>query len=300
MLRKFIITVISILAMLLKVVDSKAENNFMWELQNGDTKMYLLGSIHLMPEDTYPLDEKIKSCFEKADVLAIEADPTKIDQTKVQQLIQANGLYPPGETLKANIDSVLYKKVEAVFTSFGMPMQQINMYKPWFVSLNLEMLEIQKTKLDTKLGIDMHFINQANEKDLEIIELESGIGQIEMLVDFPEESQVQYLEYTLENYENVHELFDTMITAWKTGDADLMNKATKKKMLDFCKTMPGLEEYYEKLFLQRDNKIVEKLDNMLKSNEKKTYFVVVGAGHLIGEDGLLQLLKSRGYKAKQL
>ena len=300
MIKKVVITLFAIIAMLLQIADLPAKGNFMWEVENGDTKMYLLGSIHLMPESAYPLDEKIEKCFEQADVLAIEADPTKIDQTKVQELIMSKGLYPKGTTLKESIDSKLYSKINNVFSSYGIPMQQIDQYKPWFVGFNIAVMEIQKTKLDSKLGIDMHFIEKAKAKEMEIVELESGMGQLELLTSFPEESQEQYLEYSLNNYENVHEMFDEMLKAWTTGDADLMNKTTKQKMLDFCKTLPGLEEYYEKMFPQRDNRIIEKLDKMLKSNEKKIYFVVVGAGHLIGDDGLLKLLKDRGYKAKQM
>lgn len=309
-MKKTVIIILAVVSVILlatgcaKLVKSekpvKYEKNFLWEVENGKTKMYLLGSIHLMPESTYPLNPIIESSFNESDILAIEADPTKIDQAKVQQLIMNTGMYPQGETLKENIDTELYQKIETVFTTFGMPMQQIDMFKPWFVGFNLAMLEIQKTKLDPKLGIDMHFIEKAKNKDIEIIELENGYDQLKLLTSFPEEAQEQYLEYSLDNYENVQEMFDTMLKAWTTGDAELMNTATKQKMLDFCKTMPGLEEYYEKMFLQRDIKIVEKLDKILKSNDGKTYFVVVGAGHLIGEDGLLQLLKDNGYKTKQL
>jgi len=300
MIQKTIITIIAIIAILLGIVDAPAQNNFMWEVENEDVKMYLLGSIHLMPEDTYPLDEKIEACFEEAHVLAVEADPSQIDQTAVQSLIMSKGMYPQGETLKANIDSVQYQKVTEVFTTYGLPMQQVDTFKPWFASFNIAVLEIRKTKLNPEFGIDNHFLKKAKDREIEIIELESGMGQLEMLTSFPEEAQEEFLEYSLSNYENVQEIFDTMLKAWKDGDAELMNKATKQKMLDFCKTMPGLENYYQKMFPERDNRIVEKLDIILKSKEKKTYFVVVGAGHLIGEDGLLRLLKARGYKAKQL
>jgi uncharacterized protein len=299
-MKKTIIVVLAVFNLLILAKELPAKDNFLWKVENGPTTMYLLGSIHLMPESAYPLDEKIEASFNEADVLAIEADPTKIDQTKVQQLIMSKSMYPQGETLKANIDFVLYNKVADVFVTLGMPLQQLDLFKPWFVSLKLAMLEIQKTNLNSRLGVDLHFIEQAKEKKMEIIELENGMDQLELFTSFPEEAQEQYLEYSLDNYENVQELFDTMLAAWKSGDAELMNKATRQKMLGFCKTMPGLEEYYDKMFSQRDIKIVEKLDNILKSKEKKTYFVVVGAGHLIGEDGLLQLLKDKGYKTIQM
>jgi len=309
-MKKIVIVILAVLSIILlasgcaKQITTKApvhtSKNFLWEVENEGTKMYLLGSIHLMPKNAYPLNPKIEASFNESDVLAIEADPGKIDQTKVQQLIMSTGMYPEGETLKTNIDTELYQKIEKVFKTFGMPMQQIDMFKPWFVGFNLAVLQIQKTKMDPKLGIDLHFIEKARSEEIEIIELESGMAQLELLTSFPEESQEQYLAYSLDNYQNVQEMFDTMLDAWSTGNAELMNTATRQKMLDFCKTMPGMEEYYDKMFFQRDIKIVEKLDKILKSNDGKTYFVVVGAGHLIGKDGLLQLLKDRGYTTKQM
>ena len=95
-------------------------------------------------------------------------------------------------------------------------------------------------------------------------------------------------------------MIEDMLLAWTNGDSELMNDVTKKKLLEFAEKLPGMKEFQNKMFPKRDMLIVEKLDKILTSNEKKTYFVVVGAGHLIGEDGLLQLLKDRGYKTKQL
>jgi len=299
-MKKILLLVVAVFLLFLVRIELYAENNFIWEIEGGSSKMYLLGSIHLMPEEVYPLDEKIEACFEEADVLAVEADPTTIDQTKVQQLVMEHGLYKEGETLQTNIDSVLYNRVAAIFGEFGLPMQQVNMYKPWFVSLNLAMLEFQKMKMSAELGIDLHFLKAAKAKEMEIVELESGLGQLELLTSFPEDSQDEYLEYSLNNYENVQEMINTMVRAWQTGNAKLMNTAIKQNMLEFCKNMPAMQDFYNKMFPDRDNKIVVKLDEMLKNSEKKTYFVVVGSGHLVGEDGLLKLLKDRGYKTKQL
>jgi len=299
-MNKVLLLIVAVLSLLLFTADLIAEDNFMWEIEGGSSKMYLLGSIHLMPEEAYPLNEKIEECFEAADILAVEADPAKLDQTKVQQLVMQHGVYTDGETLQANIDSVLYNRVAAVFGEFGLPMQQVNMYKPWFVSLNMAMLEFQKMKMSAELGIDLHFLNAAKAKEMEIIELESGMGQLELLTSFPEDSQDEYLEYSLNNYENVQEMINTMVTAWQTGDAELMNTAIKQNMLEFCKTMPAMQDFYNRMFPERDNKIVVKLDEMLKDSEKKTYFIVVGSGHLVGDDGLLKLLKDRGYKTTQL
>jgi uncharacterized protein len=159
---------------------------------------------------------------------------------------------------------------------------------------------LQGKTLKTENGIDMHFINQANAREMEIVELESALFQLEMLMSFPEESQEDYLAYSLDNLDGIEGVFGDMLGSWLDGDVERMNNATKKKMMTFAEDMPGIKEFYNKMFINRDLQILEKLDKVLQSNDKRTYFVVVGAGHLIGEDGLLQLLENKGYNSKQL
>jgi len=299
-MKKTVIVILAVFSLLILVAELRAKDNFMWEVENGNTKMYLLGSIHMMPENAYPLDEKIEKCFGESDILVIEADPTKVDQKIVQALIIQHGMYSEGKTLKSEVSPELYKRVSVLFEEFGVPMQQIDMYKPWFVCLNMAAISMQKMDMKAGIGIDVHFIEQAKEKEMEIVELESSMYQLELLTSFPEESQIAYLQYSLDNFENVETLITNILQAWMTGDSELMNAELKKKMLEFANNIPGVKEYYNKMFPERDIKIVEELDNILKSKEKKTYFIVVGSGHLIGDDGLLQLLKDKGYKTKQL
>ena len=178
MIKKVVITLFAIIAMLLQIADLPAKGNFMWEVENGDTKMYLLGSIHLMPESAYPLDEKIEKCFSESDILAIEADATAIDQKKVQELIMQTGLYSEGNSLKTEISPELYEQVSEIFGGFGVSMQQIDTYKPWFVGLNLAAMSMQKMDMKAGIGIDIHFIEQAKKNEMEIIELEIGRAHV--------------------------------------------------------------------------------------------------------------------------
>ena len=96
MKKRFIITVCLIMSFTLLI----GADNFLWEIENGKNKVYLLGSIHIMPEDTYPLDEKIETAFEEADILVVEVDITKIDQEKVQAIIVEKACYKEGKNLQ--------------------------------------------------------------------------------------------------------------------------------------------------------------------------------------------------------
>ncbi len=299
-MRKTLIITLFVVSLIMLTNNIVAENNFMWTVENGMSKMYLLGSIHLMPESAYPLDQTIEDSFENSDILVIEADPASIDPQEMQAMIFQRAMYPEGESLKDNITPELYQKVSDIFTKFNVPMQQINLYKPWFVSLNLAALSMQLNDMKAGMGIDMHFIQKAKAKEMPLMELESATFQIDLLTSFSDNMQTEYLEYSVEDFDESNELVKAMLDAWLAGDADSMYKNTKQQMLESSEEMPGIVDLYNKMFPDRDKEIVEKLDGFLRDTSRQTYFVIVGSGHLIGDDGLLKLLEKKGYKTKQM
>ncbi len=275
------------------------DKTFMWEVTGKNNSLYILGSIHLMPEEVYPLKEVITNAFSQSDILVVEADPRNVNQDDVQKIIIESSMYTDGKTLKSEISDELYTYISGEFKKVGLSIEQFNMYKPWYITLTLSVLEIQKAGMSPELGIDMYFLNLAKEKDIKIEELESAYGQIELLSTIPEEVQKEYLEYSVENYENTEDILRIMVDSWKTGDVEAMYDATKGKLREQAERSENVKTFYNLLFANRDKEMVEKLENMLKSNDGKKRFVVVGAGHLIGEDGIINRLRTRGYKVTQ-
>ena len=296
---KIINFVLTLLVILVAIVSNLQAEIFMWEVQGGQNKAYLLGSIHIMPEDTYPLDEKIEKAFEEANVLVVEVDITKIDQEKIQAVIVEKACYKEGKNLQTEIPEDLYKSVSEKFEELGVPMDQIDIYKPWFVSMNLGLLSLQKLNITAGLGIDVHFLNKANEKKMEILDLETADSQLEMLASNPGKVQIDYLQYSIDDYEQSTAIFMEMLEAWKTGDTEKMNKVSKVKMLELEEELPGIIDFYNKLFTERDEKILVKIEKLLNNEEDHVYFIIVGALHLVGDDGLIKLLNEKGYKIIQ-
>ncbi|NQV16951.1 MAG: TraB/GumN family protein [Armatimonadetes bacterium] len=275
-------------------------DSFLWEVENGKNKVYLLGSLHIMPEDVYPLDDRIEEAFKEAEILVVEVDIANADQGKIQALIVEKAFYKEGRNLQTELPAELYKAVSEEFEELGVPMTQIDIYKPWFVSLNLGILSLQKLNITTGLGIDVHFLNQANEKEMEILELETAASQLEMLSSNPDKVQIDYLQYTIDDYEQSKATYMDMLDAWTTGDTEKMNAVTKVKMLELGEELPGIIDFYNKMFTERDEKILGKLEVLLNNEEEKVYFIIIGALHLVGEDGLIRLLNEKGYNIKQL
>ena len=290
---------IAILCIVIPATILKCADNFLWEVENGQNKVYLIGSIHLMPEDVYPLNDEVEKAFKEADILVVEVDATKVDQKKVQAFMIEKACYKEGKNLQTELPEELYKSVSKKFTELGVPMDQIDIYKPWFVSLNLGLLGLQKLNIRAGLGIDVHFLNKANEKEMEILELETASSQLEMLASFQGEAQIDYLQYTVDNYDQSNTIFEDILEAWKTGDTEKMNTVTKVKMLELGKELPGIIDFYHKMFTERDEKILVKIEKLLNNDEDHVYFIIIGALHLVGEDGLLKRLNDKGYNTIQ-
>ncbi|MDA3812989.1 MAG: TraB/GumN family protein [Candidatus Cloacimonetes bacterium] len=273
--------------------------NFMWEIQGGKNTAYLLGSIHTMPKDVYPLDEQIETAFQESDVLVVDVDATTLDQNEVSSFIGLNAVYQDSINLQSVIDEELFNNISLKMQELGLTEEQLKAFKPWFVSLNLGLGALQKIDITTGLGIDLHFLNKAHESEMPIKELETAISQLEALSSMDDQTQIDYLQYSIDDYEQSTTIFMDMLEAWKTGDTKKMKTVTKVKMLELEEKLPGIIDFYHKMFTERDEKILVKIEKLLNNKEEKVYFIIIGAVHLVGEDGLIKLLNNNGYKTKQ-
>ena len=274
-------------------------SNFLWKVEcsEGSAKIYLLGSVHIVPDSVYPLSDVIEDAFERSDYLVVEADMKNLDIAKTQMLMMQKGLYTDGRNLRSVLSEETYKKLEKAVEEIGMiPMMQLNMMKPWLVSLTLPQLMIVDQGLDPEKGIDMHFLSKAKNAEMEILELESADFQMELLSGFDEKTQIAMLENTLEELPEFKEKFEKMVAAWSSGDIDKMEEIIEKEH-------GGKKElgvFYDKLITERNHSMTEKVISYLESKDGKTYFVVAGSGHMVGKTGIVNQLKEKGYKITRL
>ncbi|MBN1327165.1 MAG: TraB/GumN family protein [Candidatus Cloacimonetes bacterium] len=274
--------------------------NFMWEVQGGYNKAYLLGSIHTMPKDIYPLDEKIERAFLESDKLVMEVNPTKFDQQEINNFIITHAVYQDTTNLKTHLPQDIYQTLNAKFMELGFKDDQVKAYKPWFVSINLSLGALQKIDVEKEQGIDLHFLKKAEEREMPVLELETALAQFEALSSMDKETQKDVLINSLDELDDIPKFFDKLLQAWKDGDAEKMNEVSRQKILEAEEELPGIRDYYNELFLNRDKNILEKITAFLEDEEKSTYFIIVGAVHLVGDDGLLQMLQEKGYKIVQM
>lgn len=165
--------------------------------------------------------------------------------------------------------------------------------RPWLAALTVTLSEMQRLGYDPLLGIDRHFLAQAKETGMRVEQLETPEFQINLLSGFDDEMQDLFLHYTLKDMAGTAEMIDELMAAWLEGDADTVEQL----LLAPDDPDPRAEPVYEKLFYERNRDMVKKISAMIDSGG--VWFVVVGAGHLVGEKGLVDLL-SESYDVTQV
>ncbi len=266
--------------------------HFLWRAESGTATVYLLGSIHFMKKESYPLDQSIEGAFAKANVLAVEADITDSSKVDVEKLID-RAFYPDDDSLEGHISPETFEMIKKDFADMDIIPGLIERQRPWFLALTLTSVELLKMGLDPDYGIDRHFILEASGKK-KIVELESADYQIDLLTGFSDREQELFLVYALKDIAMLKEDIESIMMAWQTGDAKALESLLSKGSMG----EKSMADFYEKLLYERNRNMTSRIQEFL--NSKDTYFVVVGAGHLIGERGIIETLRRKGYSIEQL
>ncbi|MCK4912388.1 MAG: TraB/GumN family protein [Candidatus Omnitrophica bacterium] len=267
-------------------------NVFLWKAKSEKNIVYILGSIHLARPSLYPLDKRIEDAFSNSNTLVVEVNLEDFDQALLQQMFIERGMYSDGSTIRDHLSEETFKLVVDKMGNLGLGFAQMVIFKPWFLSITLATTELLRLGFDPEYGIDKHFLKKAKNK--KILELESLEYQLNLFDGFSDEQQDLLLFSTLLDLSVMEKDMDGMVKAWVNGNA-----AKLEEIL-----MQGLDEHPEilpivnKIFYERNENMTVKIENYLDTND--TYFVVVGAGHLVGEKGIIQLLNKKGYSVQQL
>ena len=270
--------------------------SFFWKVTAADgSYVYLLGSVHVANKGMYPLPKAIEDAFAESTNLVVEADvDNPATQMTVQQDMLTKGMYGAGDSLDKHLSEKSMKTFKDFAATTGMPAEQLVQMKPWVLAMLITMTEMQKQGFDPELGIDKHFLAGAKEKNKKVLELESVEFQINLLSGFNDDMQEKFLISTLGDVANLKTDVDKMIDAWKRGDTAAMETFLFKQL----KEKPEFQPVFDKVLFDRNVGMVEKIEGYLKAKDKN--FVVMGAGHLVGDKGILKALQTKNYKVEQV
>lgn len=271
-----------------------ADKSFLWKVQSTKSVVYLFGSIHFAKPDLYPLKPVIESAFANSSVLVVEINMNQVDPADTQKEILKNGMYPHGDSLDKHVDKETLSLLETFLKKQNIPLKSMLSTKPGFLAMTLNIMQLVRMGYLPQYGLDQYFLNKASKnKDMTIKELESVEEQLSLFFKLPDQSS--FLKYTLKQFDHMEQQIADIINTWRSGNTQAMTRliVDEPKM-----EYPELAKIYELMFTQRNQKMLKKILGYLES--PNTYFVVVGAGHLVGDNGIVTLLKNKGYSVKQL
>ena len=269
--------------------DAKAHRLLMWKATSATNTVYLLGSIHAADKEFYPLSDVVESAFNSSKLLVVEVNVKNVNPMAGMKLVQQYGVYPENDALSKHLSKATADALDAYCSKHGLPRALLEKFKPWMAALTIEVMAVQQAGEDLQMGIDLHFLNESKEPQ-KIEELESADFQMTALSSGSEEEQQEFLAQTLKHAENTKERLGSMRKAFLNGDADTM-----KKMLEEDNEPKSL---YKRLVDDRNGPMAERIAAYL--NGKDQCFVVVGAGHLVGDKGIIKLLQEKNFTVEQM
>lgn len=261
----------------------------LWEVDGGNSTVWLFGSVHLLPEGGFEVGGTLADALENAERVCLEIDPGAQDDAETAAITLGRAVDPEGrdlfELLGPDADDV-----RAAADDADVPLEALAMFEPWFAGLSVSLMAIQARGYDVQHGVEQIVQAEAQEAGKESCGLETLDAQLGMLDGLPAELQSEMLLQALEEADDIESLVEPMLDAWRRGDEAGLERSLEE---DF----EGYPELAEALIFRRNERWAEQVSEMLEGDED--VLVVVGAMHLVGDRGLPALLAERGYEVSR-
>ena len=271
--------------------DTSNATTSIWEVSNGKDVVYVGGTIHILPISEFPLPKAFSTTYEKSDTLVFEVELPDPADLATQQKIMAAVAYKNGQSLKDELSEETYSALNTYVSAFGATADQLASFKPGMVASMLVTMEAQRNQLAGD-GVDAYFTQLAKRDDKSREYLETLDFQIQMMANMGEGEEDRFIAETLTTLPELKKLLIQTIEAWRTGDTEQINEYVIEK---FKRESPAS---FDEVFTQRNVNWVPQIEAMFGDEDQE--FVLVGAGHLVGDGNVLKLLEKKGYKIQQL
>lgn len=262
---------------------------FMWRIERNGRTGWLVGSIHVLTPDYYPLPDSMQKAFLRSVTLMEEIDLREMASPEFAAVMLEKGVYGGVQTLETELSKDTFRVISERIEKAGLPLEPFLRMRPWLVGLTLLATELKKGGFDPAHGLDFHFYEKAPRMGKKFQALERASEQIAMFASLDKEMQESILRASVEGADSELKEVTAMANAWRAGDAATLERISLKSMKDAPRV-------YQMLILDRNRAWLPKIEACLETGN---CFVVVGAGHLVGADGLLASLQKRGYTVTQ-
>ena len=206
----------------------------LWSVRGASNTVYLLGSVHLLRPEHYPLDPRMEAAYADSQVLVTEVDIARLAEPDVQQLVVARGELPAGQTLRDVISPATLAGTEKLLADMGIDPAAFETHKPWLLAMTLTMAKLTQMGFDPDQGVDVHFDARARRDGKPIVALESVEQQLAIFDDLSPEDSEGLLRFTILEVNTIGTEIDRLITAWQTGDFDSLQAILLEGFGDGC------------------------------------------------------------------
>ena len=273
----------------------------LWKVSDADNALYLLGSFHMLRSGDYPLSKDVDAAFDDAEALAFELSPEELLSPQLGAAMGQAALRADGKPLNSELPKATIAKLDAWMAANGKELKKMGasaevfqMFEPWFVGMTISIVEMGKQGLDPELGLDMHLIDRAGKASKPTSGLEKGREQIAVFDGMSKAEQLQMLEESLNDAVDAKAEIEKLHAAWRRGDQDALWNGMAA---DMRREYPQL---YSRVNVARNDAWVPKLQRMLDGEAEDDTLVVVGALHLLGDDGVVEKLRAKGYRVERV
>jgi hypothetical protein len=262
-----------------------------WVARSSKATVYLAGSFHMLRASDYPLPAEFFRAYNDSRKIIFEVPPGETESPEYMEKFLSLAIYNDGTTLKEHITTAAYAKAESFCEERNYPLKQYQFFKPTFLVMTLTISEMNKIGADPQKGIDYFFKDKAMQDGKATGSLETVDQQISLLTSMDASLGSDQILESIEELKQIEVMLGELLAFWRKGDEAKMEELYIKDL----KLYPKL---YQTLIVDRNNKWVRNIEGYL--NGSGNTMVVVGAAHLVGADGLINLLRKRGYKVVKL
>ena len=246
--------------------------------------LFLGGSVHALRSSDYPLPAPYSRALDASSRLVFETDLAS-NEAASKGLIKA-GQYPKGDSLKNHVDPRTYSYVRRFFALQNVPEQKFNTYRPWLIGMILEAPPAE----NSELGAEQFLKQRAQTNHKPITGLESVQEHMAPFVGLSDREGEALLLIHFINMGRGNPGFGNILDSWRHGDVDALARSMRYAYQDF-------PAFANRIITARNRRWIPKIEGFIKSGQ--TYFVVAGAGHMGGSEGVVALLRARGYTVEQ-
>jgi uncharacterized protein YbaP (TraB family) len=285
------------LLLLLFVVASAARGDdgshplTLWRVDGNANAIYLLGSIHLLRPEDHPLPRAIDAAYEDAEIVVMELDMDDLDPAYTQAAFNSAGVMTDGTTLRDLMGDEHYRSAEAAAAVIDIPLDMLAQSEPWLAAITVELMMLYRLGFNPVLGVEMTMTQRAMADGKPIEGLETVDQQLGFLDGLPLEAQRELLLQTLLQGAALNETVDALIEAGRHGDTATLES-------ELLQDLEAQEDLHNALIVNRNRRWAETIATWL--DDERDYLVVVGALHLVGENGVPSLLERSCYVIRQL